>query len=525
MKTIKKNHLIAAIDIGSHALCLKIAETSKDNEIKIIENLRKTISLGKDTFAMGQVSFETVEETCKILQSFRQCLADYNVREYRTVATSAVREAKNRDYIIDQIKLKTGLSPKVLENSEERFLTMKAIMDAMPNYATIRKGGAIIVDIGSGSIQTSIYYDGRFEITQNIRLGSLRIREILSSLETRTLDFPKVLEEYIEGNIDNIGFVKYSEEFNDFVVIGSEIPLISQLCNRKTGKSQTTHILKKDFEEVYKEILYKSPQVLKKELAISQENAEILLPSMMLLKKFFDHVKADKAYTPMISLADGVLSDICGSRAKKKGKDPLGDDILSLARCIGTKFNYHEAHAIDVEEKSVALFEGLRKLHGMGDRELFLLRLSAILHDTGKYINLNDHYIHSYHIVMASELMGISRQELEIIANVSRYHSREVPSQSHATFMRLNEADRVVTAKLVAIIRIADALDRSHRQKIKSIKVTLDNEGLTVRVDTKEDVLLEEWTFETKANFFREVFGVVPIMKIKREMPNAGSRL
>ena len=102
------------------------------------------------------------------------------------------------------------------------------------------------------------------------------------------------------------------------------------------------------------------------------------------------------------------------------------------------------------------------------------------------------------------------------MANISRYHSKEIPSDNHVNFMQMDETSRLVTAKLAALIRIADALDRSHRQKIKEIKVTFENNEVTIRVDSADDILLEEWAFETKAEFFQEVFGIAPVMKIKR---------
>lgn len=513
-----KSRLLAAIDVGSHALSMKIVEVDKAMEVKVLEHLRRSISLGRDTFAMGKVSFETVEETCEILKGFKQLMLDYNIKTYRAVATSAVREAQNRDYIVDQIKLKTGLNIDVIGNSEERFLTYKALRDKMQDYRSIRREGAIVVDIGFGSIQVSIYDNDRLTLSQNIKLGSLRIREVLSTLEGRTLNFPRILEEYIAGSIDTLKLFQNQELLRNFIALGGETRIIGKLCNKSGEMESLKYILKERFEEIYRELMYKSMQVISKDYSVPQESADLLLPSMMIFKKFLDITTAEKVYTPMVSLVDGVVSDMCCKKFNIGGDEDFICDILSSARFIAERYRYDSEHAKAVEEKALCLFDALGKLHGLGERERLLLQLAAILHDTGKFINSNEHYVHSYEIVMASDLLGISKEELEIVANVSRYHSSIVPTQDHPNFEKMDKSRRLVVAKLAAIIRIADALDRSHRQKVKNMRVNIEDEEVVIRVETASDMLLEEWTFETKAEFFQEVFGVAPVLKTKRKV-------
>ncbi|WP_094548477.1 HD domain-containing protein [Petroclostridium xylanilyticum] len=518
MSRKNKSEIIAGIDVGSHALRMKIAEVWENGEIKTLEMLRHPIFLGRDTFAMGKVSFETVDETCEILKGFKRLMTDYHIKTYRAVATSAVREAQNKDYIVDQIKLKTGLDIDVISNSEERFLTYKSLREKIPNYREIRNAGTMILDIGSGSIQVSTYNHKSLVFSQNIKLGSLRIREILASIEGRTLNFPKILEEYIVSNIDRLKVFQPQDTYKNFIALSGEIRIISKLCNKTDDHEKLRFIKREDFETVYKELMYKSAHSLIKDYGVPHESADILLPSMMIFKMFLDMTEAKGMYAPQISLADGIISDIIDRNFDTQRQEDFVEDIISAAGFLARRYRYDQPHAQDVEQKSLALFDALYKLHGLGGRERLLLQLAAILHDIGKYINFNEHYIHSYEIIMASDLIGISKEELEIIANVARYHSREVPGYSHENFRKLDEKNRVIVAKLVAIIRLADALDRSHKQKIRGMKINLEEKEVIIKVETVEDALLEEWTFETKAEFFQEVFGVTPILKIKRKI-------
>jgi exopolyphosphatase/guanosine-5'-triphosphate,3'-diphosphate pyrophosphatase len=515
---MKKSEIIAAIDVGSHALRMKIAQISSHGEIKTLELLRYPVSLGRDTYAMGKVSFKTVDETCEILKGFKKLMADYRVKIYRVIATSAVREAQNRDYIADQIRLKTGLNLEIVSNAEERFLTYKAIRENLSDHEKVRQEGAMIVDIGSGSIEVSVYRDGHLAMSQNIKLGSLRLREVLSSIEGRTLNFPKILEEYISSSMDRIHVTKGREKYENFIALGGEIRIIGDICNKEEGKEQRKFIEKESFIQLYNTLMHKSIYSIGHEYGVSQERADILLPSMMIFKKFLDKTQAPVIHTPLVSLRDGIISDIVDKQFHTRREEEFIEDIISSARVQGKRYKYDEAHAREVEAKALVFFDELKKLHGLGKRERLLLQLAAILHDIGKYIDLNRHYVHSYHIIMALELMGISREEKHIIANVARYHSRAVPSDYHENFRELNEKNKVIAAKLIAIIRLADALDRSHRQKVEEMKIVLDDKKVLVKVDVADDFLLEEWTFETKAEFFEEVFGVTPALKTKRMM-------
>ncbi|MBB6218946.1 exopolyphosphatase/guanosine-5'-triphosphate,3'-diphosphate pyrophosphatase [Anaerosolibacter carboniphilus] len=515
---MKKNQIIAAIDVGSHALRMKIAQISNHGQMKALELLRYPISLGRDTYAMGRVSFKTVDETCEILKGFKKLMADYGVKMYRAIATSAVREAQNRDYIADQIRLKTGLNLEIISNAEERFLTYKAIRENLSDHEKVRQEGAMIVDIGSGSIEVSVYRGGHLAMSQNIKLGSLRLREVLSSIEGRTLNFPKILEEYISSSIDQIHVIKEEEKYGNFIALGGEIRIIKDICNKEKGKEQEKIIEREHFIQLYDTLMDKSTYSISEEYGVSPERADILLPSMMIFKKFLDKTQATGIHTPLVSLRDGIISDIVDKKLHTKREEEFTEDIIASARVQGKRYEYDEAHAREVEAKALLLFDELKKLHGLGKREKLLLQLAAILHDIGKYIDLNRHYVHSYHIIMALELMGISWEEKQIIANVARYHSRAVPNDYDENFKELNGKNKVIAAKLIAIIRLADSLDRSHKQKVKEMRIVLDDKKVLVKVNVADDFLLEEWTFETKAEFFEEVFGVTPVLKTKRMM-------
>ncbi|MCT4621161.1 MAG: HD domain-containing protein [Marinisporobacter sp.] len=508
-----KRKVFAGIHIGSCGIRMKIIESNEEYEIKILDYLEHNILLGKDTYTLGKISFDTVDKICEILKGFKQLLYDYGINDYKAIATNAIREAENKDYIIDQIKLKTGFDIDVISNEEENLLIYKSLRNKLPNKNKFKKEGAFIVNIGLGNIQISGYGENGLAFIQNIKLGSLRMRGVLSSLESKTLNFTKILQEYITSNVDKLKDCWFEGIYENFIVFGREVDIITKLSKLDDG---IKYVKRKDYEKLLMGILERSSRGIRNEHDLLKEKEYTLIPSILTLKILLNMAGSKRVFIPRTSLTDGIIVDWIDHYYKTKNKDDFVEDVVSLAKTIGKRYLYDEKHAEDVEKKSLQLFEQLKGLHGLGNRERLLLRLGAILHDTGKFINMQEHYKHSYHIIKASNLIGISSEELEIIANVARYHSKVVPQHRHKKFYVLGEKNRVIVGKLIAIIRIADGLDRSHKQKIKDMKITLKEKKVIINAFAIENTLLEEWTFDVKAEFFIEVFGVTPILKINR---------
>lgn len=509
--------IVAGIYIGSYGIKMKIVEINENGQIKTIDFLKHTILLGKDTYTSGKLSFETVSKVCEILKSFKQLLREYNIKIYRVVATSAIREAENKDYIIDQIKLKTGFNIDIISHEEKSLLAYQSLRDNFTKVKKIRNQGTVIIDIGSGSIQISGYRREDLEFIQNIKLGILRINEVLSSIESRTLNFTKILEEYIGSSMDMLKNSWFYEPYINIIAIGKEVDTICRICNPVGNNNGLYYIKRKDFEDMFKKLLKQPNHATIQNHDILEEKKDTLIPSMLILKKLLDMTQAKRVYIPETSLTDGIIFDLIDKNYDTKIKNNFTEDVISSARILAKRYMYDQAHAQDIEKKSVKLFDSLKELHGLGNRERLLLKLAAILHDVGKFINMRKHYKHSYNIIKGSNFINISNEELEIIANVACYHSKLTPKYSHEKFFELGEKNRVIVAKLVAIIRIANALDTSHRQKIKDMSIKLEEKKVIIEAFTPDDILLEQWTFDMRSEFFIEVFGITPVLK-KRGM-------
>lgn len=512
---IMKVHTVAAIDIGSSAIRMKIAELKENGKIEVIEDIRHNSNLGRDTFSSGMISAESVNNVCDVLNRFKRILKEYKIKKHRVVATTALREAGNREYVIDRIYISTGFKVQVISTTEEKLLTYTAIKQKLKEYEAYKKEGMAVVDLGSGGFELSIYNRGQFKFTNYIKLGSQRLRELLSDLENKNLDYAKLMDEYVEGNIYMLKPMFLEYPINRLIILGGEIKTIARLCKARELKEDIKIITKEAFERIYRDItkIDNSQSVL--DYSLDKDRIEGLIPSLIVFRKFLEFTNADEIIAPLISLRDGVIADLGDMLLYTEKKEIVIRSMLELAKNTAERYHFDENHSLRVAKLALEIFNGTKDIHGLKDTHRILLHLSAILHDIGKYIQLRDHHSHSYYIVKWTDFIGVTDEQKEIIANIVKYHSDYTPHRLDREYIDLEPKDRIIVFKLSAILRLADALDITHKQKIDSIKIERKDGSLLFKAVGNVDCNLEKWSFDKKAQFFEEVFGLSPSLTIK----------
>ncbi|BCN30357.1 Ppx/GppA phosphatase family protein [Anaeromicropila herbilytica] len=507
----------AAIDVGSNELSMKIFEFTKKNGIKELEQVRHTIELGSDTYTYGKISHELVEEVCDVLIQFSQKMKEYSVVEYTACATSAIREASNYIMILDQIKLSSNIHVKVLSNSEQRFLCYKAIALHEAEFNRIIEKGTAIVDIGAGSIQISLFDKKSLITTQNIRLGSLRIRELLSDLENKTSNYYSLISEYIDTDMLTFKNLFLDDtKIKTIIAVGDYAGEILRYANQSLP-SDTDSIQSDTFETIYSTLLQKPIDGISKLLNLQKEQAVLLLPTFMIYHKMFRETKAEVMWFPGTTLCDALAADYAKKKNFIKPTHNFTDDILSAASNIASRYQCNTVHNKNVEYIALNVFDRIKKLHGLGKRERLLLQIAVILHDCGKFINMNDVSNNSYNIIMSTEIIGISHLERVMIAYMVKYSINNLPSYN-AISMSCDKETYLKISKLSAILKIANAMDKSHKQKFSDIQLTLKDNLLVITAKTIRDITLEMGLFESKADYFEEVYGIRPVLKQKRSI-------
>lgn len=508
--------MFAAIDVGSYEVNLKIYELSTRKGIRVVNHVRHRMELGKDTYATGRIGTELVDELCGVFLDFQRVMKEFGVEAYRACATSAVRESKNNLVLLDRIHLKTGVRLEVLSNSEQRFLGYKSIAFNSDRFQEIIEKGTAIVDVGGGSIQLSLYDKDNLVTTQNIRLGTLRLRERLADVAERTVRYAGVIEELLNNEMRTYRKLYLKDRnIRYMLLVGSYIQYINKYIHKDKEVYQIT---KEEFITFYDEFIQKGQLSMASELGISTENSTLLLPTLVIYKRLLEETGAENVVILGMDLGDGLAFDYAEQKKILKPKHNFENDIIEAARNIAKRYHTNRNHTQVMEKLALVIFDKMKSVHGLGKRERLLLQISVLLHDCGKYINMSRSAECSYNIIMATEVIGLSHMEREIVANIVRFNSGYVmPFEELAISSLLERAEYMTIIKLTAILRMANALDRSHKQKLREIKVNIkDNHTIQIVADTSEDLTLEQAMFKEKTELFEEVYSLKPILKAKK---------
>jgi exopolyphosphatase/guanosine-5'-triphosphate,3'-diphosphate pyrophosphatase len=251
---------------------------------------------------------------------------------------------------------------------------------------------------------------------------------------------------------------------------------------------------------------------------LPQSEAETLVPALLAYRELLIETAADRVSVPDASLRDGLLLDLVRSD-QPQGIEDLRKQVLSSAAAVGERYRYDAPHARNVADLSVRLFDELRTEHGLSDRHRLLLEVAALLHDIGNYVNIRGHHKHSQYLIAASEIFGLSQDEMHVVSNVARYHRRAVPSKSHLPYMVLDREARVATNKLSAILRLANALDADHLQKVKDLHIVPEDENWVLEVEGAGDLTMERLAALARADYLTEVFGRKLTFREARQRP------
>jgi exopolyphosphatase/guanosine-5'-triphosphate,3'-diphosphate pyrophosphatase len=211
---------------------------------------------------------------------------------------------------------------------------------------------------------------------------------------------------------------------------------------------------------------------------------------------------------PGVGLKEGILEELVDKYFDRWDKESETRTVIDACVRLGHRYGFDQAHGELVSALATSLFDDMAAAHGLGERERLILRAAAVLHDVGDYVRYDGHHKHSYYLILHSDIMGLTPHERALVANVARYHRKSAPDPSHPNFRELDKDARATVRSLAAILRIADALDREHLGKVKSVRADIDDakRRLTLHVTGEEDRELEEWTVRAKSELLRDVF-------------------
>jgi exopolyphosphatase/guanosine-5'-triphosphate,3'-diphosphate pyrophosphatase len=271
-------------------------------------------------------------------------------------------------------------------------------------------------------------------------------------------------------------------------------------------------IPKEEFLEFVDSISHLTVDELVQKYSIPYSDAETLAPALLTYLQILKETKAGDIIVSNANIRAGILHDLAPSEEGNR-LERLSPKILSAARNLGRKYQYDENHAERVREFSLRLFDELKTEYGMTETHRLYLEVAALLHDIGLFVSSRAHHKHSYYLVSSSELFGLRKRELEIIANIARYHRRALPQRTHIAFISLDRNERAIVSKLGAILRVANALDKDHLQQAVDLKITRESDQIVLTVQNLSELAMGRMSLASRGDLFTEVFGHKVILR------------
>jgi len=504
---MRGNMRAGVIDIGSRSIKLIIGEATGEG-INILESLKNVVPIANDTFSKNRISQETINQTVNFINKYKSLLTEYEVSELKVIATTAVREAKNADIFCDSILRKTGLIVDILSVGDivyyiDAYLTYKL----KENYP-IHSRNLLIAELGSASLDISIMEQGFTLLHTGLPLGILRLKQLMSSLNGNMEQVFEGTTEYIENEFNYFENSLPKLAINDIILVDENYSsFLQNILKTRHFPGEFFQITSEESQQILKNLADKNPREIIRDYKIPIETADTITAYAIILNIFFTLTNNSQIYILETSLAEAVLANILLELELSK-KYNKTNQLISIAKNTCAKFKVDLKHAQCVAEISEMLFSGLKEQLGLKKDCLIHLLLAAWLHDIGMFIHNRSHHKHTEYIINSLNLSRLTAEEVKMIACIARYHRKALPNETHLLYNSLPRDQQIIVQKLSSLLRIANALDRSHKQKVKKVEVKINpRQDIQLQVYAEGNLTLESEDFQNKNNLFEEITG------------------
>ncbi len=508
--------LVAVIDIGATSIRMEVAEIHSLGVIRTLDTLVQAVDLGRDVFETRRLSRKSIEKAAGVLKQYQRVLQEYGIsspKDVRVVATSAVREASNRLAFTDRVFVATGFNVDPIDEAGVHRITYMGITPHLQSHPELADGKAVVVEVGGGSTELLIVRGGNVLHGETYRLGSLRLSKTLDTARASVPRRRAMLESHIRRTLVQIAEKVDGNAAIHLVALGGDMRFAAhRLLDGWDGVSLAE--LRTDrLARFTDQVLALDEDAIVSRYGASFIEAETLAPALLAYTMLAQHFSLPHVYVCDTNLRDGLLHDMAvggGWTAEFRNQ------IVRSAISLGRKFDVDETHARNVAELARKLFDQLHDEHQLGSRHEVILFVAALLHEIGMIVNARSNHKHALYLIRNSELFGLSKSELLNVGLVARYHRRASPQPSHEGYGTLPLAQRVVVAKLAAILRLAIALDDTRSGRIREIECSRDGSRLVVNIPGVDDVSLEQIAMRENSGLFRDVFGMPVLLRAGR---------
>ncbi len=501
---IQAPQLIATIHIGANAVSMLVGAPSEGGDIRPVDFFEQPVPLARDVFRAGRIGRVAMERCVRVLRDYRLSLRELGIADgkpNRIVCTNILAEATNQDIFLNRIHVACGLEVEPLDDGEQTRLVYMKTQRLLSTSKELARARTMVVHVGPGNTRVLLFQRGRIERYSSYRLGTHRSHEAVQSGDPHGTNMLRLLEEQTRASLDLVFFDYKDVKPDELLVIGYEMQAIAPQLLESRSRGAPVKKIRKFLEE----IVQLSTDERVRRLHLDYASADSVLAAVLINLRIAESFGVKSIKLPSVGFEHGLLADLPFS-SSLSGR--FEDEVLQSASNLSRRYQIDPRHARHVEKLCTSIFDATAKLHQLPPRDKLLLRVAAILHEVGNFITPKAHHKHSYYIIHNSEIFGLSMADIETIALVARYHRHSPPKPTHEGYNDLSREDRMRVSKMAAILRVADALDRPHAQRVRDITTRITDNKLHIGLGDVPDAAIEQLALAEKADLFQHIFGL-----------------
>jgi exopolyphosphatase/guanosine-5'-triphosphate,3'-diphosphate pyrophosphatase len=506
--------VLAALDIGTNSFHLVVARPASGNRFETLTREREVVRLGHGGGDMKVMSAEAIERGIACLGRMRR-IADSYGATMRAVATSAVREAVNAQAFLDRARAVAGVEVEVISGGEEARLIHLGVLQAVPVYDR----RMLLVDIGGGSTELVLGERGETLASRSFKVGAVRLTDRFFPAGVVSRRSVAACREYVRGILSHFQRAVDDLGFEVAVASSGTAEAVARVAHAATGaEALRTYNC---FEFTAAELAGVVAELARRRTASSRAKvaglepgrADIIVAGALILDAVATMFGVERFTFSEAALRDGVLVDTV---SRMNGWDTaggalhhLGDVSRRSIRQLAERCDDDPAHSAHVARLAVELFDALAPLHGLDATAREYLEAGALLANVGLVVAHSKHHLHAYYVIRNSELAGLTDLEIEIVAQIARYHRKSEPKAAHPEFAALGPDDQALVRALAGILRVAIGLDRSHRGRVRGVRAEIHAQRVVVLAEAApgDDVSLELYAATERTSLLEAVIG------------------
>ncbi len=512
---------IAALDLGSNSLHLLVVEARADGTFEPLCQEKEMLRLGDVVSRTGRVTPPAVDTLLTTVRRFAALAEANGASEVVALATAALRDADNGADVVDQIEAATGVRVEVISGTEEARLIFGAIRASV----VIDAPPALCLDLGGGSLEVMVGDGDGLRWATSVRLGVARLTAELIGTDPPSGRDRRRLRQLITSVLAPVA--AEVEPLRPRMLIGTSGTFcdLAAMATALSGAPVPTSInhvtfTREQLAAVHEEVMRRPVAARRRLAGLDARRADLIPAGSTVLVTAMELFGMDAMTVSDWALREGIVLDAIGHHdlAEWTGDQAAirRGSVLNLCR----RCSWDERHGLQVARLALSLFDQLRAVHRLGPADRELLEYGALLHDIGEHVAVEGHHKHTAYLIEHGRLRGFDPDEVAVLSCLGRFHRRGEPKLSFAPFGGLDAPTQDRVTRLVALLRLADGLDRSHLGTVQRLHVDTSREGtVTIEIESEGDADLQLWGLRRKRTLFERVFDRQVVAAEVAELP------